>query len=121
MNHSDTYDPRWSSVGAALAAQAVPANATNEGQYSLRKILSIWAAAAIPMAILGWLLPLLIGGVDLGVGEANNLAFTRAGLLTLGLIWQFVLVLFIVYRDEGSLSMATIRKRSSTPWLVSST
>jgi membrane protease YdiL (CAAX protease family) len=98
-------------VGAPLAAQAVPAGATGQGQYSLRKILSIWAAAAIPMAVLSWILPLLVGGINLGVGDANNLALTRACFLTLGLIWQFVLVLFIVYQDEGSLSLSTIRRR----------
>jgi membrane protease YdiL (CAAX protease family) len=63
------------------------------------------------MAILGWVLPLITGAINLGVGDANNLAFTRAGFLTLGLIWQFVLVLVIVYREEGSLSLTAIRRR----------
>jgi membrane protease YdiL (CAAX protease family) len=38
-------------------------------------------------------------------------------LLTLGLIWQFILSMVIVYREEGSLSWATISRRLwlSTP------
>jgi membrane protease YdiL (CAAX protease family) len=82
------------------------------GQYSLRKILLIWAAAVIPMVILGWGVAELIGdSVDLGVGDENREAFTRGGLLTLGLIWQFVLVLLIVRHEEGNLLWSTIRRR----------
>lgn len=83
-----------------------------EGQYTLTQILLIWAAAAIPMAVLGWVVTPAVGdSLDLGVGQENREAFTRAGFLTLGLIWQFVLVLIIVKREEGDLRWATIRRR----------
>jgi membrane protease YdiL (CAAX protease family) len=83
-----------------------------EGQYSLLKILAIWAAAVIPMVVLGWVVAPLVGDrVDLGVGNENREAFTRAGLLALGLIWQFVLVMGIVFREEGDLRWSTIRRR----------
>jgi membrane protease YdiL (CAAX protease family) len=114
MDRTDTYgDARWSEIGAPLAARAVPARtAEHEGQYSLRKILAIWAAAAVPMTLLGWVVAPLIGDrINLGVGQENNEALTRAGLLTLGLIWQFVLAMGIIWREEGSLRWSTIRRR----------
>ena len=58
-------------------------------QYSLAKILGIWAAAAIPMAILSWVVFPAVSpdfkGDPLGAGV------TRLVLLTVGLIWLFVL------------------------------
>ena len=112
MNRSEAYDSRWSKVGAPLAAQAVPSEAEGEGQYSLFKILAIWAAAVLPMVVLGWVVAPLIGDrIDLGVGAENREAFTRAGLLTIGLIWQFVLAMGIIFREEGNLRWSTIRSR----------
>ena len=112
MNRTEAKDPRWNKIGAPLAAMAVPAAEEREGQYSLTRILAIWAAAVLPMVTLGWVVaPLLGDRVDLGVGDANNVAFTRAGLLTLGLIWQFVLVMAIIFREEGDLRWSTIRRR----------
>jgi hypothetical protein len=32
-------------------------------------------------------------------------------LLTLGLVWRFVLSMIIVYREEGDLRWATVRRR----------
>jgi len=80
-------------------------------QYSLAKILGIWVAAALPMAILGWVVhPALANESDpLGSGVI------RVVSMTVGLIWQFVLSMIIVYREEGDLRWATIRRRL---WLV---
>jgi len=102
-----------------LEARDAPAGPASEaaagadsGQYSPAQILAIWAAAAAPMALLGWVAAPLVGDeVDLGVGDENREAFARAGLLTLGLIWQFVLVLAIVFREEGNIRWATVRAR----------
>jgi uncharacterized protein len=78
-------------------------------QYSLAKILGIWALAAAPMGILGWIvLPLVApdtGSDPLGFGV------TRLVLLALGLVWLFVLSMIIVYREEGDLRWATIKRR----------
>jgi CAAX protease family protein len=83
-------------------------NVSPTPQYSLGKILAIWAAAAVPMAILGWVVaPALASGSPTG-----RQAFTiRVIALTVGLIWQFVLAMIIVYREEGDLRWATIRRR----------
>src|SRR5207302_10738118 len=64
-------------------------------QYSLRQILAVWLAAAVPMSILGWAIaPWLsdrIGGRD---------AFLDALLIcfNVGLIWMIALVLIMVSR-----------------------
>ena len=69
-------------------------------QYSLAKILSVWAAAAMPMAALAWVVaPLVADRLDGPVALARALLVS----LTVGLIWQFVLVMLLVYREQGSL------------------
>jgi membrane protease YdiL (CAAX protease family) len=61
------------------------------------------------MGLLGWIVfPLLapdFGSDPLGSGV------TRVALLTLGLIWLFVLSLLIVRREEGDLRWATVTRR----------
>jgi|SRR5215207_9793377 hypothetical protein len=86
-----------------------PPNERRSEQYSLAKILGIWALAAAPMGILGWIVfPLLAPDF-----ESDPLAFgvTRVVLLTLGLIWLFVLSMIIVRREEGDLRWATLKRR----------
>jgi membrane protease YdiL (CAAX protease family) len=69
-------------------------------------ILVIWAAAALPMAALAWVVAPLVAD-RLG----GPLALPRAllVLLTLGLVWQFVLVVLLVYRERGSLRWAVLK------------
>src|SRR3990172_9872559 len=78
-------------------------------QYSLARILGIWALAAIPMGILSWIVfPALspdFGSDPLGAGV------TRIVLIAIGLIWQFVLSMIIVRKEEGDLRWATIQRR----------
>ena len=78
-------------------------------QYSLAKILGIWALATAPMGILGWIfLPLL--ALDSG-SDPLRFGVTRLVLLTLGLIWLFVLSMIIVLREEGDLRWTTLKRR----------
>jgi uncharacterized protein len=75
-------------------------------QYSPAKVLGIWAAAALPMAALAWVVaPLVAGRLD------GPVALPRAllALLTVGLIWQFVLVMVLVHRERGSLRWAVLK------------
>ena len=78
-------------------------------QYSLGQILGIWALVAIPMGILGLVVaPALspdFNSDPLGAGV------TTFVLLTIGLIWQFVLSMIIVRKEEGDLRWATIKRR----------
>lgn len=69
-------------------------------QYSRRRILGTWAAAALPMAALAWVAaPLLQARFE------GPSAWPRAILLclTVGMVWQFVLVMVAVRREQGSL------------------
>lgn len=69
-------------------------------QYSLVHILGIWAAAAVPMGVLAWIVaPWLkdhLGGRD---------PFIEALLicLNLGLLWMLGLTMILVWREQGSL------------------
>lgn len=75
-------------------------------QYGLGKILAVWAAAALPMGILAWLVaPWLshrIGGRDPFI-EAVLICFTA------GLIWQFVLTMALVRQEIGTLRVSRVR------------
>ncbi|GHP00278.1 hypothetical protein KSF_103250 [Reticulibacter mediterranei] len=74
-------------------------------QYSLRHILLIWAAAAIPMGILGW-------GVAPALAHLSQTpVLVRLAVLTIGLVWQFLLVMILLYREAGNLRWSTIRQR----------
>jgi len=76
-------------------------------QYSLGKIVGVWAAAAVPMGVLAWIVaPWLrdqLGGDD---------PFAQALLIciTAGLIWQFVLVLILTRRELGGLEWPRVRE-----------
>src|ERR687889_638120 len=90
-------------------SQGVLSSEGQSEQYSLAKILGIWALAAIPMGVLGWIiLPLVApnaGSDPLGFGV------TRLVLLALGLVWLFVLSMIIVRREEGDLRWTTVKRR----------
>jgi membrane protease YdiL (CAAX protease family) len=86
-----------------------PPSERRSEQYSLAQILGIWALAAAPMGMLGWIVfPLVAPDF-----ESDPLAFgvTRVVLLTLGLIWLFVLSMIIVRREEGNLRWASVKRR----------
>lgn len=85
-----------------------PGTGQTTGQYTLARILGTWAAAAVPMAILGWVVAPALAG---GPATSRQAFTTRLAALTIGLIWQFVLALIIVYREEGDLGWASIRRR----------
>jgi len=98
-------------MNTSLTENNLRANAAAETgeQYSLAKILGIWALATVPMGILSWIVfPALspdFNSDPLGAGV------TRIGLLTIGLIWLFVLSMIIVRQEEGDLRWATVKRR----------
>ena len=79
-------------------------------QYSLSMILLVWAAAALPMGLVGWVVTPAL------VRDPANPGFERLALLTVGLIWQFVLTMVLLHREIGQLRWSAIRLRL---WLVS--
>ena len=75
-------------------------------QYSLAQILAVWAAAAVPMAVLAWVVaPWLADRLDGPVALGRALL----ALLTVGLIWQFVLVVLLIHRERGSLRWSVLK------------
>jgi uncharacterized protein len=92
--------------GGVEGVSAVEGTPSQSEQYSLAKILGIWAAAALPMGALAWVVaPRLAGQFD---GSAP-LIRTLLALLTIGLIWQFALVMVLVYRERGSLRWSVLK------------
>jgi uncharacterized protein len=87
---------------AALDPVAIP-------QYSIPKILAVWAAAALPMAALAWVVAPTLA--DQFSGEENvPMAKALLTALAIGLIWQFVLVLILVRREHGTLRWPVLKE-----------
>ena len=78
-------------------------------QYSLGRILGIWALATIPMGILSWIVFPAVSP-DYRSDPLGALVI-RIVLLTFGLIWLFVLSMMIVRQEAGDLRWATIKRR----------
>src|SRR5919201_2257581 len=100
------------SVSFPVTEAAIPSRAADSAveipQLGRRAILTIWAGAALPMAALAWLVAPAIA--DRLSGEGNvPMAKALLACLTVGLIWQAVLVAVLVYREQRSLRWATIR------------
>src|SRR5919201_3755459 len=100
------------SVSYPVAEAAIPSRAADSAvaipQLGRCAILAIWAAAALPMAALAWLVAPAVA--DRLSGEGNvPMAKALLACLTIGLIWQFVLVAVLVYREQRSLRWSTIR------------
>jgi len=78
-------------------------------QYSVGLVVGVWAAAALPMAALGWVAnPSLAQPIDGAIGIPGT---ARILLLTVGLIWQFVLVLLLIRRESRVMSWRVLRNR----------
>jgi len=96
----DRLFPRGSGIVRPTRAGAITVN-----QYSRRAILAIWAAAALPMGGLAWV-------VAPAVAPDGGESLTRAliVLLTAGLVWQFVLVAGLVGYEQRSLRWSRLRE-----------
>jgi membrane protease YdiL (CAAX protease family) len=78
-------------------------------QYRHLAIFAVWAAAALPMAALAWLVAPTVA--DRLSGEGNvPMAKALFVCLTVGLIWQFVLVMALVGHEQRSLRWSTLRE-----------
>lgn len=97
------------SVPGQTLADRDTADSVEIPQYSIPKILTVWAAAALPMAALAWLIAPALE--DSFSGE-ENVPLVKALLicLTLGLVWQFVLAVALVWREQGTLQWPVARE-----------
>jgi CAAX protease family protein len=101
-------------VGTPVARAAIPMGAESAGrkvvipQYGYRRIVAVWAAAALPMGVLAWLVAPAVSDRFTGTG---NVPLFKALMvcLTAGLVWQFVLVAILVGREQHTLRWATLR------------
>ncbi len=77
-----------------------------DNQYSLKKILIIWALSAIPMGILAFVVTPKIVAI-------TNWSFLIVywGSVITGLVWQFILSLIILKLDGHALNWRTLSSR----------
>jgi membrane protease YdiL (CAAX protease family) len=75
-------------------------------QYSFKKIVAVWAAAALPMGFLAWVVAPLLEDQFSG---PEPLMQSLLVCLTVGLAWQFVLVLILVRQQIGSFEWPRVR------------
>jgi membrane protease YdiL (CAAX protease family) len=99
----------------SAAPRTPPAELPAIPQLTMRGILGVWAAAAIPMGLLAWVFAPWLTDQLSGSG-----AFARAMIvaLTAGLGWQFVLTTILVRREQGTLRWDVVR---DALWLRSPT
>ena len=87
------------------AADGQPSERQTE-QYSVAMILGIWASAALPMGALAWV---VAPWLAVRLSGPVPLARTLIASLAVGLIWQFALVMILVYRERGSLGWPVLK------------
>jgi CAAX protease family protein len=102
----DAAPPRADAPTARVDRAARPADERALPQLGLRGIIAVWAAAALPMGLLAWVVAPLLADHLSGPG-----ALSRALIITLtaGLVWQFGLVMGLVAREQGTLRWSVLR------------
>jgi membrane protease YdiL (CAAX protease family) len=87
---------------AAVSSVEIP-------QLRIPGIFAVWAAAALPMAALAWLVAPVLA--DRFAGDGIVPMFKALIVcLDLGLVWQFVLVAILVGREQRTLRWSTVRE-----------
>jgi membrane protease YdiL (CAAX protease family) len=89
------------------ATLAAPPRTTTIPRYSRKSVLAIWAAAALPMGALAWIVAPVVAG---HTAADARFAVTLIAALTLGLVWQFVLVLALVAQEQRTLRWSAVRE-----------
>ncbi len=78
----------------------------SEKQYSLKKILTIWAAVAIPMPILAFIVaPALYPYFNIH----NGIIFWIC--MIVGMAWQTVVSIYVLYNELGTLQWSLVKER----------
>jgi uncharacterized protein len=92
---------------ATKAQVSTPPEERTLPQLTLGGVLAVWAAAALPMGLLAWFVAPRLANHLSGPGTlAKALIITLTG----GLIWQFVLVMMLVRREQGTLRWSVLRE-----------
>jgi membrane protease YdiL (CAAX protease family) len=74
-------------------------------QYGRLEILLVWALAALPMGFLGWIVAPALAA------DPSRPGFERLAVLTVGLVWQFGVVLYFLRKETGTLNWSLVRDR----------
>ena len=75
-------------------------------QYSLTKILAVWASVTVPMGLLAWVVaPAIIPHTSLHPGLVHWI------LMVVGMMWQFVVSLAVLRHELGGLHWPALKKR----------
>lgn len=81
-------------------------NTEVSSQYSLGKIVAVWALATAPMACLAWVVvPQLLLHTD----REPTLVFWA--MIIVGMAWQFVLAVFLLHQEGQQWTRAALRER----------
>ena len=75
-------------------------------QYSRTRTVGLWAAAAVPMGLLAWVVAPWLGD---RIGGSEPLAKGLLICFNVGLIWILALTIVLVRREQGSLAWARVR------------
>lgn len=95
-------------MSTALTESNLQANTATElgGQYSLPKILGIWASVALPMGLIHWVIrPILIPRIHIEPG------FLYLILITMGLVWEGIVAYIILRREVNPFTWENIKDR----------
>ncbi len=76
-------------------------------QYSRSVVFAVWAAAALPMVLLAWVVAPAVAGPNPTV---ERFTVALIGALTVGLVWQFVLVVVLVAREQRTVRWRVVRE-----------
>src|SRR3712207_8153764 len=88
-----------------LAADPVDAD-VGPGQYSMAKILGIWASVTAPMGVLAFVVaPAVTPHTSLHPGLVHWI------LMVVGMAWQFVVAVLILRRELGGLAWPAVKAR----------
>ena len=98
MAESESNSTR-NDVAADVVGEAILPQCTAGG------IFAVWAAAALPMAVLGWFVAPALQS------DPHHAGFERLAVLTAGLVWQFAVVAVLLYREAGTLAWSAWRTR----------
>jgi uncharacterized protein len=97
-------DAEGMTITQSLSAQ-LDAPASSK-QYSLTKILAVWASVTVPMGLLAWVVaPAIIPHTSLHPGLVHWM------LMVVGMMWQFVVSLAVLRHELGGLHWPALKKR----------
>jgi membrane protease YdiL (CAAX protease family) len=106
MHSTTTKGEVMEAATLSITTPAPPTDVRALPQLGLRGIIGVWAAAALPMGLLAWVVAPLLADQLSG---PNALIRALIIALTAGLVWQFVFVMALVRREQGSLSLPVLR------------